>query len=593
MPPSTSRPDPVVEEQPTRGGQPAAPRPVSEADGQSADRHGDGDGRATDTGAPAIRLVEPPRLADGVEMLGRYEGSAFKEPPLMARRADGQILQLPPILYVVAEQIDGRRTDADVAEAASRALERTLDPEDVRYLISEKLAPLGIVATEGTTAPAKADPLLALRLRTRVVPPGLVRAATAIFRPLFLPPVLVAAVVAFIAFDAWLFSAHGIAQSVRALLYQPAVLLLLLGLVVFAAAFHEFGHATGSRYGGAPPGAMGFGIYLVWPAFYTDISESHRLGRGGRLRADLGGIYFHALFVLGLGSVYAVTRYEPLLLVAVLLQVEMVRQMLPLLRFDGYYVVSDLVGIPDLFLRLKPILVSALPWRKPDPKVTELKTWARVIVTIWVFVVILAIGFYLVAMAVAAPRIVATAWDSFFTHLHGVGAAWHDHQTLRAVLSAIQLVALSLPALGIAYTAVRLGGRLVKAWRALAGRPVARTALVAGVAAIVCVLAYLWLPRQAYRPIGPHERWTAGQLVSAATHGSTIDPSAWRPQRPPSSGVPANRGGVGPTSGPSLATTTPTPSPSASPSATVSTSSPTASASATTSPTSTPTASSS
>ena len=47
---------------------------------------------------------------------------------------------------------------------------------------------------------------------------------------------------------------------------------------------------------------MGVGIYIVWPAFYTDITDAYRLGKGGRLRADLGGMYFNAIFALAVGG---------------------------------------------------------------------------------------------------------------------------------------------------------------------------------------------------------------------------------------------------------------------------------------------------
>ena len=531
--------------------------------------------RADDGSAP--RVLDPPRLTDGTELLGELEGSAFKESPHMARRADGQIVQLPPILYELARRLDGERQYDDLASQMTESLRRELEPDDVRFLVTEKLAPLGVVATDGGEAPQKADPLLALRLRTAVVPPRLVRALTTIFRPLFFPPVLIAALAGFVAFDVWLFSQHGIAQSVRAALYQPAVLLLLFGLVVLAATFHEFGHAAGTKYGGAEPGAMGVGIYIVWPAFYTDISESHRLGRGGRLRADLGGVYFHALFILALGGVFALTGYEPLLLVAVLLQVEMVRQMLPLLRFDGYYVVSDLVGIPDLFLRLKPILLSLVPGRGTHPKVAELKTWARIVVTVWVLLVIAAMAFYLSMMAVAAPRIVATAWDSFQTHLSRVQSSWSSGDTLRAVLSAIQLVALSLPALGITYTAIMFGRRFVRGWRALSGRPIARALLVTGALGLITLLAYLWAPREQYRPITPHERWTAAEITRAAASRSAIGRDVWQGDSDTATATPSADGG---THAVSDATTTPSP-----------TRSPSASASATTSPSSSPSAS--
>jgi putative peptide zinc metalloprotease protein len=332
---------------------------------------------------------------------------------------------------------------------------------------------------------------------------------------LFFPPILLAVIGTFIAFDVWLFSMHGVAQSLRSAIYQPTTLLLLLGLVVFAAAFHEFGHATGSRYGGAPPGVMGFGIYIVWPAFYTDISESHRLGRGGRLRADLGGIYFHSIFILLLATTYFLTGFEPLLLAAVVLQVEVVRQLLPLIRFDGYYVLSDVIGVPDLFQRLKPILVSVIPWRKTDPKVLELKAWARVVVSIWVLLVIFVLGSYLVMITIAAPRIVATAFDSFFQHVDATRQAWSSGQTAKAVLSGIQVVVLTLPALGVAYTATMMIRRFVRGWRKLHGRPLARTALVVAALTIMGILAVVWWPDRDYRPIQPGESWTVQQTATA------------------------------------------------------------------------------
>ena len=56
---------------------------------------------------------------------------------------------------------------------------------------------------------------------------------------------------------------HGIATPLRAAIYNPALLLALLAGVALATAFHEIGHATACRYGGARPGVMGVGIYVV------------------------------------------------------------------------------------------------------------------------------------------------------------------------------------------------------------------------------------------------------------------------------------------------------------------------------------------
>ena len=52
---------------------------------------------------------------------------------------------------------------------------------------------------------------------------------------------------------------------------------------------------------------MGVGLYLVWPAFYCDVTEAYRLDRPGRLRTDLGGVYFNGLFALAAGAAYFAT----------------------------------------------------------------------------------------------------------------------------------------------------------------------------------------------------------------------------------------------------------------------------------------------
>ena len=243
-------------------------------------------------------------------MIGEYEGSGFKEAPYLARRADGQTLQLTALLYSVASHADGQRDHAAIAAAVSEDIGRKVSPDNVRFLVEKKLRPLGVLAAADGSSPEleRPDPLLALKFRTAVIPERFTRALTTIFRPLFWPPVAALAIAAFLALDAWLFLDHGIAQGLRHAIYQPLLLLGMFAGVVIATAFHEIGHATACRYGGAKPGVMGVGLYIVWPAFYTDVTDAYRLGRGGRLRTDLGGIYFNAIFALAIGG--AVRAHE-------------------------------------------------------------------------------------------------------------------------------------------------------------------------------------------------------------------------------------------------------------------------------------------
>src|SRR5207244_2054557 len=84
----------------------------------------------------------------------------------------------------------------------------------------------------------------------------------------------------------------------------------------------------------------------------------------------LGGVYFNALIMLATLGIYLVTDLEVLIFVILLLQFEMLHQFLPFLRLDGYYVIADLTGVPDIFARIRPVLASLLPGRRPAGLVT-------------------------------------------------------------------------------------------------------------------------------------------------------------------------------------------------------------------------------
>jgi putative peptide zinc metalloprotease protein len=458
----------------------------------------------------------PPRLAEGIELIGEYEDSGYKEAPSIARRADGQVIQLPAILYHLAESVDGRRTYDEIAERVTEATGRGLGPEEIKYLVDEKLRPLGVVAGEDGKDPElkKADPLLALKFRVAIVPERVVHAITSVFYPFFFPPVIVAAVAGLITFDVWMFFFHGIAQGARTIVYNPILLFMLLGLVVIATALHEIGHATAARYGGARPGVMGAGIYVVWPAFYTDVTDAYRLNRLGRLRTDLGGIYFNALFALGTAGVYLLTGFEPLLIVVLVQHFQIIQQLLPFLRLDGYYILSDLTGVPDLFNRIKPTLKSLVPGKK-DESVDELKPWVRRVVIGWVLLLIPVLLFVFGSIMINAPRIFATAYDSFLVHYDKARAAFNDGHTAKGVLGGVQMATLGLPALGMALSSSRAGVRaFTGGWHWSEGAPLRRLGLVSGTAAFIALLGFIWYPNGDYRPIQRGERGTVQGAVA-------------------------------------------------------------------------------
>jgi putative peptide zinc metalloprotease protein len=460
------------------------------------------------------------RIAEGVELLGKYESSGYKEAHFLARRADGQVIQLPRLLYLVLSAADGTSDLHGIAHDISHRVGRKLDAEQLGFLLEKRLRPLGLLqAARQDKEPRveRPDPLLALKFRGALVPERAVDAIAARLQPLFHTPIVVAVLAGLAVVDGWLFFAHGVAQASRQIIYQPLFLLLALGLVLLSMAFHECGHAAACRFSGGRPGVMGVGLYMVWPAFYTNVTDAYRLGRSGRLRTDLGGVYFNAVFVLATAGVYFVTGFEPLLVVIVIQHLEILQQFMPFLRLDGYYVVSDLTGVPDLFGRVRPILRSLIPWRPADPKVQELRPWVRAVVTGWVLLVVPMLIVNLALLVLQSPRILATVGDSVRLHLASVGLAIQDGAFLAALTGGISIVALVLPVLGLTLTFARIGGRAGRVtWRWSEGQRFVRVALVTIPMAIVLLV---WLPRDAREPIHREERGTVQDVITGHGRG--------------------------------------------------------------------------
>ena len=298
-----------------------------------------------------------------------------------------------------------------------------------------------------------------------MLPARLVGTIAGVLRPLF-SPLIVAAILGIVAaVDWWLLIGNDVGRDARQLVYRPGMLLLVLGLTLVSGVFHEVGHATASRYGGARPGAIGIGIYLMWPAFYNDLNDSYRLSRRARLRADLGGVYFNCIFVIGLAGAYAATGLKPLVVTILVQHIAVAQQFLPFLRLDGYYIVSDLAGVPNLFGYVRPTLAALVRPRRRPSALAELTRPARAIVVAWVVATVIVLAALTVVFVVQLPALVAALWHAVGIRSAGLTGAVGDGALVRASLSGIELVIAAIPVLGLMVMLVRtvgLFGRLAR-----------------------------------------------------------------------------------------------------------------------------------
>jgi len=136
---------------------------------------------------------------------------------------------------------------------------------------------------------------------------------------------------------------------------------------------HELGHAAACRSFGASVGAIGCAIYLVYPALYCDVTHTWSLSRRERLTVDIGGVYFQLIGTAVVALFWWATG-SPVLLAAIRVSLATLAvNLMPIGRFDGYWVLSDALGIIDLRAQQRRVVAAA--WSRLSRQPGEPLPW--------------------------------------------------------------------------------------------------------------------------------------------------------------------------------------------------------------------------
>lgn len=137
----------------------------------------------------------------------------------------------------------------------------------------------------------------------------------------------------------------------------PSNLFLLYTGLVFIKLLHEFGHGFACKVYGGEVHTMGIMLMIFTPIPYIDATASWAFReRHRRMLVGAGGMIFE-LFVAAIATfIWAGTQPGTLNALAYnLMFIASVSTVLfnanPLLRYDGYYLLSDLLDIPNLYQR--------------------------------------------------------------------------------------------------------------------------------------------------------------------------------------------------------------------------------------------------
>lgn len=131
--------------------------------------------------------------------------------------------------------------------------------------------------------------------------------------------------------------------------------LIQMGIAIsFAKVFHELGHGFATKLYGCRVPSMGVAFLVLWPVLWTDTTDAWRLtDRRQRLVIDSAGMATEILIAAIASIAWAVlpdgpTRSAMFVLSSSTWLLTLLVNISPLMRFDGYYILSDLLDFPNL-----------------------------------------------------------------------------------------------------------------------------------------------------------------------------------------------------------------------------------------------------
>ncbi len=137
-------------------------------------------------------------------------------------------------------------------------------------------------------------------------------------------------------------------------LWTSGSILLLIPAVFVVVGLHEFAHAVVCRYYGGEVREIGFLLLYFQPCFYCDISDAWLFPRKRqRLAVTWAGPFMQFLVMAAALGVWRVTEPGVVInefarMVVLVAWVNFLFNFNPLIKLDGYYLLVDLVDIPNL-----------------------------------------------------------------------------------------------------------------------------------------------------------------------------------------------------------------------------------------------------
>ncbi|HSB12226.1 MAG TPA: efflux RND transporter periplasmic adaptor subunit [Blastocatellia bacterium] len=318
----------------------------------------------------------PPRLVEELDITEQIESGVTRY--LVRNTATSRYFLLKAPEYRVLSQLDGTRTLVDVAGVGRQGGAPSVSVATlVRFL--SKLDSLGLLARGGTDSVAAHRPSRGLYIRFHLFNPDrLLIWLDRTFGWVLTKPVIAGSFVLMFLVAFGMVARFDEVSTYTAYVYDEYGIAAIVAAILTITLLHEFAHGLACKHFGGDVREMGvLLIYYVLPAFYCNVTDIYRVGRKReRLWVIFAGIYWQ-LAVSAAGGLFwlLATPYTLFADLAFLTFAGGTFNILincnPLIKLDGYYALSQALGVVNLQSRSSAYVRGLLARLLGEPRDTK------------------------------------------------------------------------------------------------------------------------------------------------------------------------------------------------------------------------------
>ncbi|WP_291720173.1 hypothetical protein [Bernardetia sp.] len=328
-----------------------------------------------------------------------------------------------------------------------------LTPQDVEKIIETKIKPLGVLDSDDDIKQKISYDTDSIKTQKTLLNEEKTYFLASIFKYFYKRWAVVVLILMGVFAHLFYFSSHSLMEEKSKVWIEASAIeyILIYFLVIVIFIFHEIGHASAALHFGIRTPRVGYGFYLVYPVFFTEISEAWKLQPKKRMIINFGGIYFQWIA----GSIFIFLDHISLFSlkiwsgIVVINFVRLLYSFVPFMKADGYWIFSDGFGLTNLRKKSNQFLAAifkSFSFTKAK-EITETKR-QHYALTFFSFGTILFFSFWFTVLGLLIlkltpmlPTVVVSFYEKFRT---STDISQYLKVSLQSVLLCITLLGVSI-----------------------------------------------------------------------------------------------------------------------------------------------------